>query len=81
MAKVAARCPPVARGCLHKDLFQHIRPNHNDLDTKLRDTNVWRLLCLLSEGCFDLGLEGWVDFNRRKERKRTLLAWAKAWKL
>lgn len=77
MAEVTARCPPEARGCLHKDFFQHIRSNHNDLDTKLRDTDV----CLLSEGWFDLGLEGWVDFNRKKGRRRTLLAWAKVWKL
>lgn len=39
-----------------------------------------RQVCLLREGCFDLGFEGQVDFNRRRGR-RTLLALTKAWKL
>lgn len=34
-----------------------------------------RQVCLLSEGWFDLGLEGWVDFNSRKGKgKRAILA-------
>ena len=45
------------------------------------ETNVWQLLSLLSEGWFDPGLEGWVDFHRRKGRRRALLAWAKVRKL
>lgn len=42
---------------------------------KKQSKGLSRQVCLLSEGWFDLGLEGWVDFNSRKGKgKRAILA-------